>query len=333
MLKRLLYLFYYLKQSELSKIKPFLKYVSSVTKRSKTELVFDAVISVFKYNTSIKDYFYFRFFELNDEERSKWAGTGFMYEYQLVMNPKDKRKVLEDKILFLNNYREFIKRNFTSIDDLKRGIGIAGKVFNNTSGKIVLKNSHGQVGAEVEVIRTDRYTLKELIVYMEKKGYDLVEEYVVQHPQLMELSPSGLNTVRIFTQITGNKIDFPGARLRISVNSPVDNMGAGNIAAPVDIDTGIVTGAGVYSDITKADEEIHPVTGKAIKGFKIPFWNETIEMVRKAALHDTGNRSIGWDIAITKNGPLLIEGNHNWCKLLWQLPVKKGLKKELVKYL
>jgi hypothetical protein len=56
-------------------------------------------------------------------------------------------------------------------------------------------------------------------------------------------------------------------------------------------------------------------------------------MVRKAAVLFPENRSIGWDIAITKDGPELIEGNHNWCKLLWQLPVKQGLKKDLEKNL
>jgi hypothetical protein len=38
------------------------------------------------------------------------------------------------------------------------------------------------------------------------------------------------------------------------------------------------------------------------------------------------------DIAITNRGPELIEGNHDWCKLLWQLPAKKGLKHMLVNY-
>ena len=52
----------------------------------------------------------------------------------------------------------------------------------------------------------------------------------------------------------------------------------------------------------------------------------------KAASEMPENSSVGWDIAITENGPELIEGNHNWCKLLWQLPVKKGLKHVLDKY-
>ena len=52
-------------------------------------------------------------------------------------------------------------------------------------------------------------------------------------------------------------------------------------------------------------------------------------MVREASLLHPENRSIGWDVVITEEGPGLIEGNHDWCKLVWQLPVNRGLKDRL----
>jgi hypothetical protein len=121
--------------------------------------------------------------------------------------------------------------------------------------------------------------------------------------------------------------------LRVSVNKHVDNLASGNIAAAIDIDTGRVIGPGIYSDITKHDVLIHPVSGIDILGFEIPIWEECLKMVKSAALHRSENRSIGWDVVITEKGPELLEGNHNWCKILWQLPVNKGLKHVLVRYL
>lgn len=331
--RRLFYLFYYLREADFKQLEKFLKYASERTSDSKIKILSDVIFSVFKYNISLKDFFCFRFFELNDEERKKWAGTGFMYEYQLIMNPKGSRELLENKILFLKHFQAFVKRRFLALDEIKADRHLIQSMLTSSSGRIVLKGSHGQVGGEVEVIACNLYSPESLIRYMETKKYDLVEEFVIQHPAVMELSPSGLNTVRIFTQLNGGNVDFLGARLRVSVNSPVDNMAAGNPAAPVDMKTGIVNGPGVYSDITKSDSSFHPVTGKAINGFQIPHWNAVIELARNAALHTPENRSVGWDIAITESGPELIEGNHNWCKLLWQLPVKKGLKAELEKYL
>jgi hypothetical protein len=332
-LQRSVYLFYYLKETNIKMFPKSLDFASELSGRPKTALIIDAILSLFKYNTSLIDYFYFRFWEKEPTERRMWAGTGFMYEYQLKMNPRNARRVLENKIEFLRNYSRFIKREFRTRERLENSAEKTDLLLNHPSGLIVLKDSLGQAGRAVEVKKTAGLTSGAMVNYMQSKGYDLAEEYVVQHPDMSNLSPSGLNTVRIITQVDKGQVDFLGARLRISVNSAVDNMAAGNLAAPIDLSTGIVNGPGVYSDITKTDEQVHPITGVSIIGFQIPYWQEVCQMARDAALFDSRNRSVGWDIAITPNGPELIEGNHNWCKLLWQLPVKKGLKSELEKYL
>lgn len=333
-MSRFIYFIYYIKVTDWQKFFLYLKFIQA-NKRIKTfSLIKDIIKSSIKYNISFLDYFYFRFYEQTDHYmRSKWAGTGFMYEYQLLMNPKNTREILQNKILFLNNYKLFTKRLFFSIDEIEKDKFKTKHLLNNPSGKIVLKYSRGQVGREVEVINTRDCSYENLLNYMKKNGYDLAEEFVIQHPSLNMLSPSGLNTVRIITQINNGKVFILGARLRITVNSHVDNLGAGNIAAPVDVNTGTVIGPAVYSDITKQDVFFHPVTRVKIINFKIPYWSEVISLTKKAALYIPANRSVGWDVAITKDGPELIEGNHNWCKLLWQLPVKKGLKQELEKFI
>lgn len=330
---RLAYFIYYLAKTDRIKFRKFLQIAKIRSGKHVITILLDIFYSSLKYKISILDYFYFRFYELNREERGKWAGTGFMYEYQLKMNPKESRDILEDKISFLKHYSGFVKRDYSDLGHLEGDHNHASQLLQNLTGKLVLKGSKGQTGAEVEVINCKDYKVDSLLSLMRDKGYDLAEEYVVQHSSLMKLSPSGLNTLRIFTQLSGSETFFLGARLRISVNSQVDNMAAGNLAAPVDMETGIVCGPGVYSDIELDDRSIHPVTGVPIDGFILPFWKETLDMARQAATLYRGNKSIGWDIAITDEGPELIEGNHNWCKLLWQLPVKKGLKEELIKYL
>ncbi len=330
--KRIVYLLYYFKQMNWSVFQKFLSFASAKQRRNKASIFLSMINDSLKYNVSPLEYFQFNFFEAKNEEKAKWAGTGYMFEYQLRMNPKSHRKILENKILFLKSYNEFISRKFIDINLLTKTPQVANKILNNKSGKIVIKMSTGQVGAEVKVISSTKMTPSTLIDTLNSNRYDLVEEFVEQHDDLMKLSPSGLNTVRIFTQLHENYIDLLGARLRISINSQVDNMAAGNIAAPIDIDTGVIFGPGVYSDITKQDEYIHPITKVPIQGFRLPHWEATIEMVKKAAMKHPENKSIGWDIAITPLGPELIEGNHNWCKLLWQLPVKKGLKEMLDKY-
>lgn len=333
-MKRLLYLGYYVKNLDKPKFKQFLNYVSETEKKSKTSIISDIISSTLKYNISILEYFQFRFYKLTDAERKKYAGTGYMYEYQLRMNPKDKREILDDKRLFYKKYSKHVLHITASLEDLKSNSSLAEKLLSKNSGKVVLKVSDGKCGAQVIIINSSEHTPNSLLALMEKEGYDLAEEYIIQHPDIMKLSPSAVNTVRIFTQLNEkDEVELLGCRLRISINSHVDNLAAGNIAAPIDDETGIISGPGIYSDITKTPESVHPVTGVKITGFQIPFWKETIALVKNAAKEHPENRSIGWDVVITEQGPGLIEGNHDWCKLVWQLPVNKGMKPVLEKHL
>jgi hypothetical protein len=334
MLKRLAYIGYYLKELDRQKLGKFVRYVRTRTGKSAFQIYFEMFLSSLRYNISLLEYFQFRFFEIGHQERKAYAGTGFMYEYQLRMNPKAARKSLSDKLLFLKVYKDFVHHDYASLDELVQDHEKSEKLLKTFSGKLVLKASDGQCGEGIVVIETKGVDREGLISRLKSSGNDYAEAFISQHDALNRLSPSGLNTVRVITQL--NSHDEPvilGVRLRITVNSVVDNMAAGNMAASVDPDTGKVNGPGVYSDITVPEANIHPVTGLALQGFQIPFWNETLALIRSAAVTDKTNRSIGWDVAITQQGPELIEGNHDWCKLLWQLPARKGLKPLLDPYL
>jgi hypothetical protein len=325
--KRILYLIYYFKELDWVKFNSFMDFVRKRKGVSSFKLWYRIVLSSLRYNISPLEYFQFHFYEIPDAEKETYAGTGFMYEYQLKMNPKGARKVLSDKRKFLKEYAQFVHHQHASLIELQEDPEKADRLLQNPSGKIVLKSSDGQCGIGVEVHSTESFSRATLIERLKESKNDLAEEFVVQHESLMKLSPSGLNTIRIITQLNHkDEIEILGARLRITVNSAVDNLAAGNLAAPINILTGSVEGAGVYSDVTKVDQIIHPITGISIVDFQVPYWTETMSMVKAAARYNKHNRSIGWDIAITNSGPELIEGNHDWCKLLWQLPVKQGLK-------
>ena len=55
--------------------------------------------------------------------------------------------------------------------------------------------------------------------------------------------------------------------------------------------------------------EKHPLTNEKIVGFKVPLFNEAVELVRKAALIVPDMAYVGWDVAIGEDKPILVEGN------------------------
>ena len=330
--RRLAYFAYYLRQLDRARLARFMDHLREAKGWSRPGQWARILGDSLRYNISILEYYQFRFFDLPAEEKARWAGTGTMYEFQRRANPPGTREILEDKCRFHAAYRQFFRHAVCTRKELEAQPELAEQVL-ATHERLVFKPAKGNCGVGIAFVEASTLAAEDLLPFMARNGYDLVEEGIRQHPDLMALSPAGVNTVRIFTALDAEGgCHILGCRLRISVNSEVDNMAAGNLAAPVDEDTGRVTGPGVYSDITRAPEAIHPVTGTKIEGFQIPFWPETLELARAASLLHRQNRSIGWDIVITPDGPGLIEGNHDWCKLVWQLPVGRGLKPALEAY-
>ena len=52
----------------------------------------------------------------------------------------------------------------------------------------------------------------------------------------------------------------------------------------------------------------HPNTNILFKGYKVPYFNECKKMVKEATKY-IPYKLVGWDVAITPDGPLIIEGN------------------------
>jgi hypothetical protein len=123
MIKRALYLGYYFKQMKWDLLKKFLAHTSKETKKSKTFLMLESILDVFRYNVSILEYFQFGFFDKKSLDKKTWAGTGFMYEYQLIMNPVEKRIILDDKAQFYKSYNKYFVHKIGVVDELKASSG------------------------------------------------------------------------------------------------------------------------------------------------------------------------------------------------------------------
>ena len=75
----------------------------------------------------------------------------------------------------------------------------------------------------------------------------------------------------------------------------------------------------------------HPDTHILFKDFEIPFYKEAERMAMELHKRLYRCHSVGWDIAITKKGPVFIEGNGLWEVSLLQA-VHGGLKRQIDNY-
>jgi len=328
-----LYFLYFLKISDWGRLRSHFNFTLKKYSLGRWRLFWDVVGCALKYGISFHEYFYYDFAGKTAAQRAEYASMGFMYRYQKRMNPPGKREMLADKQKFDRAFAEFMHRGIMNpltataeeVADFVRG-----------KDKVVLKRSTGGQGKNVQVVflKRDSHTAEWVYEEAREKQYDILEEFVQQHPALQGLSPNSLNTIRFITQrLEDGSVEVIGASLRMGLEKNTDNLSSGGITCKVDVDSGKVDSLGYSFDITQPLCEVHPVSGVKLVGFQIPFWTEIKAMCLQAAAKYDDNRSVGWDVAIKPDGPLLIEGNHDWGARVWQMPAGKGLKRLLEKYL
>lgn len=148
----------------------------------------------------------------------------------------------------------------------------------------------------------------------------LIEEQLFSHPDLAAFTGSrNLSCVRAITFVDEemNARVISTSMKVIASDSITDNFHkgkSGNYWAQIDRESGYFTTAfgpigpaGDYSRITH-----HPRSGTAFRDFRIPHWEAVMKLARDAARAFLPHPSIGWDIGITAEGPVLVEGNTRW---------------------
>ena len=160
----------------------------------------------------------------------------------------------------------------------------------------------------------------------------LFESHIVQTEQLSRLNPSSVNTVRFMTNLMPNgNAKTIAAFIKIGRSGYcVDNAGAGgNVDACVDIETGEIKYAIQFDGWRKIkDIDCHPDTGEQLNGIVIENWNEIKKKVESFQASLPFVKAAGWDIAITEDGPVIIEVNDMWDRT-GQLFIRKGWKPEI----
>lgn len=289
--------------------------------------------------SSYKHYLIYRFWELTEEEQK----TYFTKRDAMALRSKythdsEVIKLLMNKDMFNEHFHEYIGREWL------RTAGMGLEEFKEKFAdqeKLIYKPLDFSGGNGIEVFHLKGEAIEEIYKKLIGLPEGVIEEYVIQHHEMQKLSLRSVNTIRIVTvrtseEIEGvekDKVNFVYAGVRMGQGeSYVDNLHSGGMIAILDLETGkIVTNGANHENRVYVT---HPDTGTVIKGFEIPFFQEAKELIETAGADLDG--FIGWDVAITEDGPIIIEANGSPGADGLQIPFvpeRKGVRYMIEKYL
>lgn len=341
-MRNLLYLAYFILKTNYPDLKTSLNCTSKIG-HNRLLLLADMVWSTLRYGSSFVDYFNFRFYEKKHVLRHAYATMGYMYRFHRNFNDQSRIKEVDSKKLFPLKFGKFCNKSYV----FEKGqLTLLNTYLRKKAGeKIVIKDPNSTAGRSIRilnvvknenVIEIGNQTLDEFVhAEFEAKNSLYIEDWIQQHHLISAVSPTGVNTIRMITLLNKKgEVEIIGSVFRISIDCPIDNYSAGNLAAEINPTTGIVIKGGIRKR-SSCDlyHDIHPITGCQIKGLQIPFWEMITKMVKEAALIVPEVSTVGWDVAITENGPVIIEGNSTWNKDTWQIPAGFGKKHIIAPYM
>ena len=278
--------------------------ISRNTGKSKLYIRMDMAWNFLTQGTGYTDYFRGDFINLTREEKKTWATARRFYKLNAYLNDERYSVILQDKLIFNEMFKDYLKRDFISLrkstpDDLRRFIEGREYVFAKESTG---EGGHGIKKLKVSEIKDVEALYDELC----SKGQYLVEEAIIQSDELNEINPYVVNSFRIVTLYKDTGAKVISNALRINQDA-AEVIGCTNdlyfsLGEDGRIDSNVIDDyANVY--------ETHPMTGKRFANVCISDVKKAFEMCEEAASRIPQVRYIGWDVAFSTKGPVLVEGN------------------------
>ena len=172
-------------------------------------------------------------------------------------------------------------------------------------GSLVVKPRLGSKGQGVRLITAPEA--------LEAPDQVIVESPLQNHAYSNAIYPDSLNTIRVVVMKDARSWFIVGASHRFGTRKSgfTDNFSSGGVAASVELETGELGAAkcALQSDVQDLDR--HPDTGTKIKGTLVPKWGDVCAAAIRLAEKFPSLNHIGWDLAVTEEGVVVVEGNAN----------------------
>lgn len=276
----------------------------NLTKKQKKVLKRDIIFSDYYYGVDAEEYFRFDYIRLSDAARKEFIGVREAHRRLASIADKESREILTDKFKAYQHFRLYYNRDSFVVKGEESRTDF--DLFIQKHSTFIVKPLKAYMGKGVFKLDLSNVTADEAFAQICEKGECVVEELIQQAPEMAVFHPASVNTVRVVSRNIDGKIDLLQTSVRLgSGGSVVDN---GCFSAAVDTETGLII-TRARAAHSKKRCIIHPDTGIQIIGNRIPKWEELMTLVHQLPTLLPKQKIIGWDMALSVNGWVVIEAN------------------------
>lgn len=278
------------------------------------------------YRWEFDEFFLFHFETIDEKKRKSFVPEYDKNTFAESINNEKFANIFLDKWTTYKYFYKYFRRDVYNIRGEKSLDNKDFVTFIQKHPSFIMKPVFGTRGAGIKVIKVNgiedaKSKLKKII--NDGTSAIVLEELIQQDSRLAAFHKESCNTIRIITLRFDDRVEILHSFLRLGRGSSVvDNAGAGGIMANIDIKTGKVYAA--CDEMGKTYIE-HPESKLPIIGYVLPQWEEAMRVARDLAMVLPEVRYVGWDLALSINGWVMIEGNDEG-QFVFQYPAQEGFR-------
>ena len=158
-------------------------------------------------------------------------------------------------------------------------------------------------------------------------GGFLFQDALKPDPVMAKISGASIGCVRIVTANDGSGPKSAYAVWKLPAPDAMsDNFWqTGSLLAHLDLDSGEVLSCVRGTGLNAEAIEDHPTSGQPVVGITLPHWAETLKIACDAHAVFPEFGVCGFDIAVTNDGPHIVECNDNPSHMLYQIAAERGV--------
>lgn len=290
-----------------SNVVEFAKQSKRVSRAPLPVIIADMLWCSVRYEMGFRDYAVWDIRTLRAKERRTWMTHPKAFRLSKTLNGPESREAMENKAQFLHDFADAIGREWIDVEAASPEEVAA---FLSRHDAVIAKPADGFGGAGIGRFTTASIT--DAAAWRQERieaHQTLVEEVLRQDPVMASLSPNSVNTVRLITYLAPDGVFHVIAGvLRMGNGGVIDNFAGGGMFTMLD-----EHGVALYDAVDKNSNvfHTHPATGITIPGFTVPRYAEAVALAERLSHRLPHTPYVGWDIAMTPAGPVVIEANHN----------------------
>lgn len=266
----------------------------------------DMIWSAAVHETGFTDYQDWDFHLLKHRERITYMTHPKSNHIAQLVNQKAFRHHFADKSEFVTLFAPWIGRETL---DVRHASVSELKAFVEKHAFVIVKVTDSDGGQGIE--RKNATDISDFAVFRDElltQRQFLVEQIIPQHPEMAALNSSSVNSLRIVSYFDGTDVHILARVLKMGNGGVIDNFAHGGMYTMLD-----ENGVALHSAFDMAGDayEVHPLSGIHIAGFQVPLYDHVVELVDTIARIVPEIPYVGWDIAISPDRPVVIEGNYN----------------------